>query len=470
MSQLNTAIKPKLGLLITALLEDDWNKTSYLRPTAQAAVQNFVDALAAFAEVICPGLVETEAQAAAADLAFKTAGIDALVFVELAYTQSVIPLRALAKSQVPIIVWNTQRLPAWPQDADWDLVMLNSGLAGLPETTHALVRMGKPFHVVTGHIQDPRRMIELEELARAAAVANHLRWMKIGMVGHPYQYMSDLMIDPFSLRDTIGPTVVHIEPEDIAAEAANVTEEETQRLIEEARSAWKTDEVALDIFVQSARYAAGLEKVVKAHALDGLAHFDQGLLSDPRCGLAPSWGESRLMAMGIPVSVEGDVNSAVGMSILKDLSGEASFGENYGFDFTNGNAYIAHDSVGNPNMAASEPQVALRPSIYYKGIYGFGIALEFAYRPGPVTMLALVQIANGRWKFVVGEGDSLPVIPRPTVAPQMLFKPAASSLEEFYNSWCQSGAGHHSALAYGHLGGVLKTLARMLGIEFELVR
>lgn len=90
MSILKTAIKPKLGLLITALLEDDWNKTAYLRPTAQAAVQNFVDALAAFADVVCPGLVETEEQAAAADLIFKTSGIDALVFVELAYTQSLI--------------------------------------------------------------------------------------------------------------------------------------------------------------------------------------------------------------------------------------------------------------------------------------------------------------------------------------------------------------------------------------------
>jgi len=59
--------RPKVGLLVTALLEDDWNKTGYLRPAAQAAVQNFVAALAPFAEVVCPGLVETEEQAAAAE-------------------------------------------------------------------------------------------------------------------------------------------------------------------------------------------------------------------------------------------------------------------------------------------------------------------------------------------------------------------------------------------------------------------
>jgi hypothetical protein len=51
--------RPRVGLLITALLEDDWNKTAYLRPKAQASVQNFVRVLEGFATVVCPGLVYT---------------------------------------------------------------------------------------------------------------------------------------------------------------------------------------------------------------------------------------------------------------------------------------------------------------------------------------------------------------------------------------------------------------------------
>ena len=66
---MKTINRPKVGLLITALLEDDWNKTAYLRPKAQAAVQNYVSRLEPFAEVVCPGLIETEEQAAEADLA-----------------------------------------------------------------------------------------------------------------------------------------------------------------------------------------------------------------------------------------------------------------------------------------------------------------------------------------------------------------------------------------------------------------
>jgi len=462
--------RPKVGLLVTALLEDDWNKTGYLRPAAQAAVQGFVAALSPLAEVVCPGLVETEEQAAAADLAFKAAGVEAVVFAELAYTQSVIPLRALSRTQVPIIVWNTQQLTRWPEDANWDLVMLNSGLAGLPEATHALVRGGIPFHIVTGHMQDPKALARLRRILVAAAVAARLRWARIGVVGHPYQHMVDLMVDSFSLRQKIGPTVVHIEPEWIAAAVDQVTTAEGEALMAEARAAWRTDELDPGIFLRSARYALGLERVVKAYQLDAVAHFDQCLLADPRCGVVPSWGTSRLLGMGIPVTAEVDVNTAAGMLILQGLAGDASFVENYGFDFEAGAAYIAHDSMGNPNLAAPKPQIALRHSIYYQGRYGWGAALEYAYRPGDVTFLALVALQDGRWKLLAGEGEALPVTPRPTVAPQMLFRPAESPLEAFYDRWCLAGAGHHSAFAYGHLGEDLRTLAEMMGIDFALIR
>lgn len=462
--------KPKVGLLITALLEDDWNQTGYIRPAAQAAVQLFIDALQEIAQVVCPGLVETEEQAVAADLFFRQEKVDAVVFTELAYTQSIIALKALERIQVPVIVWNTQQLRAWPQNANWDIVMLNSGLAGLPEATHVMVRTGRRFFIVSGHMNDPVRLKQLETYLRLAAISERLRNTKIGMIGHPYQHMADLMVDPLNLRVTLGPTLLHIEPEELAVAVEAVPEQAILALIAETQQNWRTDELAMDIFARSARIALGLENVTAKRKIDALAIFDQAILSDRRCGLVPSWGNSRLIAQGIPVTAEADVNVATAMLILQGLAGDATFVENYGMDFDAGAAYIAHDSMGNPNLAATEPQIALRPSIYYQGIYGWGAALEFAYRPGLVTFLALVAMQHGRWKMIVGEGQALPVQPRPTVAPQMLFRPAASQLEDFYDRWCLAGAGHHSALAYGHLGSKLEILAKMMNVDFEIIR
>ncbi len=462
--------KPKVGFLVTALLEDDWNKTAYLRPAAHETVKALAGALEPLAEVVFPGLVETEEQAAAADLAFKTARVEAVVFAELAYTQSLVPMRCLARTQVPIVVWNTQHLSRWPADADWDLVMLNSGLAGLPEATHAMVRRGIPFQIVTGHMADPKALARLRRYLVAAALRERLRWARIGMIGHPYQFMADMMVDAFTLREVIGPTVVHVEPEEMAAAAAAATPEETQAVMEEARRAWRTDELKPDIFERSARCAVALEKIVAAHNLDALANFDQALLAEPRCGVVPSWGVSRLMGDGIAVTPEADLNTAAGMLMLQGLVGDSTMGENYGFDFDQGAAYIAHDSMGNPNLASPEPQIALRHSIYYKGLYGMGAALEFAYKPGPVTTVALVNLTGGRWKLIAGEGEALPLVPRPTVAPQMFWRPVESTLEAFYDHWSLAGAGHHSAIGYGHLGEDLQALATVMGIDFELVR
>jgi L-arabinose isomerase len=462
--------RPKIGLLVTALLEDEWNKTGYLRPKAQAAVQNFVGALEPYATVVCPGLVETEEQAAAADRLFKTENVSAVVYAPLAYIQSLIPMRALSRTQVPIIVWNTQQLTNWPADADWDLVMLNSGIAGLPETTHALQRSGQSFQIVTGHLNDSQRMEKLASYIGVASLIEQLRWSRIGMIGHPYQFMADLMVDPFSLRQKIGPTVVHIEPEEVAVEVAAVSREDARAMVAHARQMVHADELDPETFERSARYAIGLERVVNRWKLDALGHFDQCLLADDRCGIAPSWGTSRLIAHGIPVTAEADLNTATAMMMLQGLVGASSFVENYGFDFDQGAAYIAHDSMGNPHLAAPEPQVALRHSIYYKGVHGWGAALEFAYKPGPVTFVALVTLEGGRWKLIAGEGEALPLQPRPTVAPQMLFRAADSSLEDFFDAWCLAGAGHHSAIGYGHLGSRLATLAGMMQIDFELVR
>ena len=88
-------------------------------------------------------------------------------------------------------------LPAWPADANWDVVMVNSGLAGMPETTHALTRMDRPFYMVTRHLGDQARLEKLRAYATAAAIKARLGWARIGMIGHPYQYVADLMVDAF---------------------------------------------------------------------------------------------------------------------------------------------------------------------------------------------------------------------------------------------------------------------------------
>jgi L-arabinose isomerase len=115
-------------------------------------------------------------------------------------------------------------------------------------------------------------------------------------------------------------------------------------------------------------------------------------------------------------------------------------------------------------LAASQEGVSLKPSIYYQGVKGFGASYEFAYAPGPVTNLALVNVA-GRWRLIISEGESLAIQPRPVAAPQMLFKPNNPDIKGWCNAWCKAGSPHHMALAYGHLSSQIKLYAGMQGLE-----
>src|SRR3990172_3915967 len=141
--------KPKIGVLVMALLEDDYNKTAHVRPMAQKVADKVGAIIGKFAEVVCPPLVEDEVQAEAAAQMFNAAGVDLIIAVEVAYTKGVVPTRCFLSTTAPVLVWNTQQIEFLPEDADFDLIMVNSGMAGVPEMTSAFLRIGRSFWMVT---------------------------------------------------------------------------------------------------------------------------------------------------------------------------------------------------------------------------------------------------------------------------------------------------------------------------------
>ena len=104
------------------------------------------------------------------------------------------------------------------------------------------------------------------------------------------------------------------------------------------------------------------------------------------------------------------------------------------------------------------------PTVTHGGMR-FGAGFEFAYAPGPVTNLALVNV-GGTWRLIVAEGESIAIKPRPVSAPQMLFKPKKLGIAGWCNGWLKAGAPHHMALAYGHLADKLRKVAELGGWDY----
>ncbi len=457
-------MKTKVGLLVMALLEDDYNKTAHVRPMAQKVADKIGSIVGKYAETVSPKLVETEEQAEAAAQAFNAAGVDLIIAVEIAYTKGIVPTRCFLNTTAPILVWNTQQIEALPEDADFDLIMVNSGMCGVPEMTSALTRLGRPFWMVTSLMDDPIGQQKLEEYIRAAGVIHRLKTARIAIAGHAFEGMTDLMVDQLSLRQYVGPVCWPVEPEKFSIAMVNLEEAKVRDLMKKERSRYAI-EMDEGLFEKSCRLALALEKVIRDEKFDALACFDQVWLTDPRVGIIPSYGTGRLCEIGFPTSTEADVTTLTAMLILQELTGKATFLENYVIDYKQNAMILSHDGHGNPAMAEKPGDVSVKHSIYYQGVNGFGAGFEFAYAPGPVTNLALVPLGGSKWRLVISEGESIRIKPRPVAAPQMLFKPKSMKITDWCDAWCKAGSPHHMALAYGHLAGTLKIYAAMAGLE-----
>jgi len=457
----------KIGVLTMALLEDAYNKTAHMRPAATEAARGVAEALGIYGSVVHPGLVEDEDQAAAAARQFNAEGVDLIVAVELAYTKGLVPARCFLDTTAPVLVWNTQKIGRLKEEDGFDVIMLNSGMAGMPELTAALIRTGREFSIVTSRFDDPEGREKLAKVIAAAGVRRRLRSAKVGLVGHPFEGMTDLMFDGVGLRQSIGPAVWPVEPEAVAVRFGEIPQAEVDELVK-AESARYNVEMAPELFERSARLALALESIAREEALDAFTAFDQVWLSDPRVGVIPSYGTGRLCEMGIPAAPEGDVTTAVAQLALQELAGQATTLENYVIDFENNAVMFSHDGHGNPALG-TPGEVSVKHSIYYSGVHGYGAGFEFVYEPGTITNLAIVTVGGNRWRFVISEGELLSMKPRSISAPQALFRHGELEIDEWCNAWLRAGAPHHMGAARGSWTPQLLELARMLGVEAVIV-
>ncbi len=459
----------KIGLMVTALLEDRYNKTGHMRGEARRVTKLYEEKLKNFGKVICPGFFEYEDEAARTADALRKENVDVIVFIELAYQKGLIAMRALLDFDVPIIVWNTQLVSEFGEDADFDLIMVNSGMAGLSELTSSLVRSNKKFFIVTGSIEDQDALDELKEYISAAKALARLKNTKIGIIGHPYEGMTDLMQDNFSLMSIFGCTTWPIDHDEITAAYETIGGNDAAALIEEEKKKGRKIEVDNDMMVRSAKLALALENVVKNNSLDAVAEFDQVWLPDSKVGIIPFYGTSRMVENHVPFTCEADVLRAMSMLVLEEIAGHSTFLEHYILDYKRDIMFNSHDGHGNPGLADEKYGVRIVPTIYYEGVHGFGASFNYSYKPGKFTLFSIGNIGESRFRFISSEGETLEMKPRDIAAPQTFFKWNGGSIKEFSKKWLLSAPSHHHTAAYGSLNSTIKKVADMIGIESVVI-
>ena len=143
---------------------------------------------------------------------FEGAGLDGLLVVMLTYGPAMRVARALADTRLPVCLANVQPEPE--VTAAWDMADLtyNQGIHGAQDTANAMVRAGRPFHVVTEDWRAPAFARAVGAWARAAAAASRWRDLRVAVFGYAMNGMGDIRVDVHTLLRTLGPQVDAIAP------------------------------------------------------------------------------------------------------------------------------------------------------------------------------------------------------------------------------------------------------------------
>lgn len=427
-------------------------------------------------EVVSGGLVDTPQRAVQAGDAFKREDVDFLICYMSTYALSSTVLPVVQRAGVPMIIVSLQPNKAMDYARGTTFMQLeHDNQTSLPEVCCALRRANIEVPgVVVGTLHDDerawRRVLDWCKVARAYAA---VRQARIGLVGHVYEGMLDMNADPTMFDAWFGMHCQHLELDDLQVRVDAVSEAQVRHKMEQIHALFDFPAPGADPIAGpaspedlewAARVACGMDRLVQDFDLTGLAYYYRGLGGNAyeRLGASLIVGSSILTGQGVPIAGELDVKNCVAMLIVDRLEAGGSFAEIHPCDFEHDVVLVGHD--GPHHVAVAQGCPVLRGLSLYHGKRGSGLSVEFQLKNGPVTCVGLTQTYEGRFKFVVAEGESLPG-PIPATGntnTRCRFPPDVAA---FIENWSLEGPTHHFALGVGHIAHLVADLARCWGIE-----
>ena len=464
----------KVGLFGIGL-QTYWPQFEGLRERLEGYQDRVHDGLAERgAEVVDAGMVDTIEKARAAADRFRREDVELLFLYVSTYALSETVLHVVQKAGVPVVVLNLQPTAAIDYAAfnrmgdrtamtgEW---LANCQACSVPEIASVFVRAQIPFHQVTGTLDDDEAWTAIAEWVDATRVARTMRRNRVGVLGHYYSGMLDIYTDPTMQAAAFGSHVEHLEVDDLQRCHEAVTDDEIERKTEQIHREFEVDGECTDEEIEhAARTACALDQLVEDKKLGALAYYYEGSPGGAFESLIASVivGNSILTAHHVPVAGECDLKNVQAMKIMDAFGAGGSFTEFYAMDFNDDILLMGHDGPGHIAIAEGKPK--LKPLSVYHGKQGQGLSVEMNVKNGPVTILAVVQTAEGRLKLLVAEGEAVagPILEIGNTNSRYRFP---IGVKAFVEGWSREGPSHHCAVGVGHIAAKVHKLGALLGME-----
>ena len=330
-------------------------------------------------EVVNLGLVDTPQRSREAGHQCRREDIDVLFLYVTTYALSNTVLPLVQRAGVPVVVLNLQPEAAIDYQA-FNRLKDRTAMTGewlafcsacpVPEIANVFKRAGIPFHQVTGVLDEERTWAEIEEWLAAARVRSALASARLGLMGHYYSGMLDIMTDVTLVSIVFGTHVEIVEVDELSALAADVKETEIARRVEEFQSAFDVQaDCPPEELRRAARTSVALDAFVARYDLDALAYYYKGSGNAANEDTMSSiiLGTSLLTARHIPVAGEYEVKNALAMKMMDCLGAGGSFTEYYAMDFNDDLVLMGHDGPGHIAISRGQNQGAAADGLSRQG-------------------------------------------------------------------------------------------------------
>jgi len=464
----------KVGLFGIGL-EAYWQQFEGLEKRLSGYVDIVENKLKGFgADIVSLGLIDSPQKAFDAGHRFRSEDVDIIFLYVTTYALSSTVLPVVKRAKVPVIVLNLA--PEAAINYDWLNKLSNrTQMTGewlafcsacpVPEIASVFKRSNIPFYQITGILNDdPIAWQEAEEWIAAAKVANIMYHNRLGIMGNYYSGMLDIYSNLTLHCSIFGGHIEVIEVDELSCIRQQITSNEIQ---EKVNVFLETFDVQTDCLKEelerAARTSVALDKLVQKYDLGSMAYYHKGTGNPQNEDTMSSiiLGNSLLTANRIPVAGEYEIKNAQAMKIMDSFDAGGSFTEYYAMDFKDDVVLMGHDGPGH--LAIAEGKIKVRPLQVYHGKVGKGLSVEMSVRYGKVTLLSVVETADGKLLFLVAEAESVagPILEIGNTNSRYRFSIGA---RKFVESWNSHGPAHHCAIGVGHIASKIKKLGELLGI------
>jgi L-arabinose isomerase len=429
-------------------------------------------------EVVNLGLIDTPGGSREAGRQCRREEIDVLFLYVTTYALSNTVLPVVQRAGVPVVVLNLQPEAAIDYQS-FNRLADRTAMTGewlafcsacpVPEIANLFARARIPFHQVTGVLDEAETWQEIEEWLAAARVRSALAQARLGLMGHYYGGMLDIVTDVTLLSIAFGIHAELLEVDELSALRGEAKEADIARRVEEFRTAFDVQpDCPPEELHRAARTSVALDAFAARHELDAMAYYYKGTGNTANEDTMSSiiLGTSLLTARHIPVAGEYEVKNALAMKMMDLLGAGGSFTEYYAMDFHDDVVLMGHDGPGH--IAIAEGKTKVRPLKVYHGKVGRGLSVEMSVKYGPVTLLSVAEDAASRFKLVVAEGECVAgeILEIGNTNSRYRFPLGARGFAE---AWNAQGPAHHCAVGVGHVAATLRKAAALIGLDFQQV-